>query len=62
METDTSSLRVLGLAAIAALTAFVITFVTGWGINSGWSIFILAFVIFIVLTFFSSYIEGRFSA
>ncbi len=59
MVTQTSSVRVFGLAAIAALSAFVVVFVTGWGLDSGWSTFLLAFVIFVALTFVSSYIQGR---
>lgn len=62
METEANTIQVLGSAAIAAVTAFVIVYVTGWGINSGWSIFLLAFVIFVALSLISGYIRGRSTA
>lgn len=59
MATEASSAHVLGLATIAALTAFVIVFVTGWGTDNGWSIVLVAFVVFVAITFVSGYVRGR---
>lgn len=51
--------QVFGSAVVAAVVALGFVVGTGWGIDDGWSVFLVALAVFVVLSAVTGYVNGR---